>query len=168
MFSRDPASMRGSIFQLGPASSFITLGGSFFISEGEKLMADDPAEANEPGPGKDAVPAQMIVLLAFYLVVITSLLIWGISEMAGLRCSMRKSRHRQSASFNNPNADPLTHYATESLTEPDVITKTITITICDVTPDATHNRGGSHCRIRFSKVGSDGLQYSSHNQRGKF
>jgi hypothetical protein len=43
-------------------------------------MADDAAEANEPGPGpgKDAVPAQMIVLLAFYLVVITSLLLWGI------------------------------------------------------------------------------------------
>ena len=43
-------------------------------------MADDPAEANEPGPGpgEGAVPAQMIVLLAFYLVVITSLLLWGI------------------------------------------------------------------------------------------
>ena len=43
-------------------------------------MADDPAEANEPGPGPGvgAVPAQMIALLAFYLVVITSLLLWGI------------------------------------------------------------------------------------------
>ena len=43
-------------------------------------MADDPPETTEPGPGpgRGVVPAQMIVALAFYLVVITSLLLWGI------------------------------------------------------------------------------------------
>jgi hypothetical protein len=86
--------------------------------------------------------------------------------MAGLRCSMPKSSSRQSKTFSNPNADSLTRNATEFLTKPYVVTNTTTV--CDVASDATHNRNYRHYRGRFSKVRSDGLQYSRHDQGGKF
>ncbi len=43
-------------------------------------MADNPPERNEPGlgPGQGTVPPQMIAALAFYGVLITSLMLWGI------------------------------------------------------------------------------------------
>jgi IPT/TIG domain len=45
-------------------------------------MVADPVEENVPGPGPGdgAVPALMIVLLAFYLVIVASLLLWGIYQ----------------------------------------------------------------------------------------
>jgi IPT/TIG domain len=69
-------------------------------------MADDTT-VNEtgPGPGKDAAPAPMIVLLAFYLVILTALLLWGIYSKwpsCGVVCATQAATSATSAPTTTP------------------------------------------------------------------
>jgi hypothetical protein len=55
-------------------------------------MAEETANETGPGPGNDAAPVQVIALLAFYLIAITAVLLWGIYQRwpsCGVVCAER-------------------------------------------------------------------------------
>lgn len=129
-------------------------------------MADDPPEPNEPGPGPGAGPvsAQFIVLLAFYLVVITGLLIWGIySRWPGCDAAVCDNQATAAASPSptpaatpspstqaSPSPSPTASPSTSPATEPAQPATPTPITIASVSPKS----GPMDCKVVITIKGT--------------
>ena len=96
----------------------------------DTVVSAIPTNEPGPGPGNDTVSAQMIVLLAFYLVVLTGLLLFGIYSKwpsCDIACV------NQTASSGSPTTTPT---ATPSTTTPSTTTPS-TATPPTATPSST-------------------------------